>query len=145
MSHWSPSVYGGMSIRRPVAGMRRRRAHHGRGIWDTLKNIGSSVGSTLLNVGKDLAVGLIKKKIGLARRRRVGRAKSHNIVSMVHKLGLSRRRVGHAKRRTHHGRGPIGMIGSLLGALGLGRRHHGRAMIAGGRKRRVARHHLLLA
>ena len=108
---WSPSVYGGASIRRQLTGMRRRRrSTRGRGVLDWLKGAAGKVGQTALDIGKTLAVDYAKKRLGLGRRR----------------------------RRTHRGKGPIGAtLGGLLGGLlGFGRRRRrGRGMLMGAARR----------
>lgn len=66
------------ALSHPVGGRRRRR-HHGRGVWDWIKEkalpaagnfLKEKVLPAALNIGKDLAVNFAKKKLGLGRRRR---------------------------------------------------------------------------
>lgn len=118
---------------------RRRRVHHGRGFFDTLKNLGSKalgiarsipIASTALNYLGHPAAGGVARSLGFARRRRhrrrrVGMAR-RRVHRRRHRVGMARhrrrrRRVGMARRRRriHRGRG---LLSSLLGMTGLGRR-----------------------
>lgn len=115
------SIFGGMQIRRPLAGMRRRKTHRkvGKGFWDTLKNIGSTVGNFALPILKDVGVSLIKKRIGLGRkRRRVVRRKTGGAKIM----STLRHMYGGVKRRVKKRRVGRGILSDLLGQVGLGRK-----------------------
>jgi hypothetical protein len=147
---FTPSVYGGHQLRRRLAGMGRLHRRRGRGIRDVLGKVWSgirSVGSTVGPLLAPVAVGLIKKAVGLGRRRyhrrRVGLGRRRRVHhrrrigrGYSNYLGTGRRRRRYHRRRhyvrghvRHHGRG---IITSLLGSLGLGRRRHHRRRHVGG-------------
>lgn len=132
---FSPSVFGGsvMMRRRPLMGQKRHRSrrHHsvmGRGIWDDIKSGLSAVAPHALSAIKDIGVGLLKKKFGLARRHR----RSHGGYSMA----PYSRTVG---MRRHHRSRKVGSAHMIMGAR---RRHLGahrrRVRRVGGVRRRRA-------
>ena len=102
------SIFGGMmGIRRPLAGMRRRRPRRriaGKGIFGDIWSGIKKVGSLAAPIATPLLTNLVMKKLGgMRKRRRV------------------RRRVGGVrKRRVVRGRG---LLSALIGGLtGLGRK-----------------------
>jgi hypothetical protein len=154
---FSPSVFGGsvMLRRRPLMGMTRRhsRRHRGKGIfgdiWNGVKSAASSLAPHVLPVIRDLGVSLIKKKLGVGRRRhrlsrrsRTGRARS--VMGLLR--SLSRGHGSH--RRSHRRRSRMGCARSVFSATrGMRRRRHrsrlGRArMIMGARRSHRRRSHM---
>ena len=108
---FSPSVWGGsvMMRRRPLMGQRRshlRRSRRGRGIWDDIKSGIGSVAGHVLPVLKDVGISLLKKKFGLARRRRRSRM-GRSILSPYsgsYSVGMRRhrrRRLGRSRPHSH--------------------------------------------
>ena len=115
---FSSSVFGGMALRRAPAGLhrrhrRRRVTRHGAGffgdLWTKIKDVGSQALPHIANIGKDLAIGLIKKKIGLGlrrhRRKTVGKSRRR-----IHRGGIYSDYIGTGRshkshRKSHHGRG----------------------------------------
>ena len=159
MPSFSPSVYGGVTMRRrslsgsarhrprrhrssrgrarsaiPMWGGRRRshsrRSHRGRGVWDVLKSIGRTVGPHILPIARDIGVSLIKKRFGLGRRRRSHRSRS---------LGIPRfsqsRQIGHSRRRRRTRRSSRrGGLRSVFSATrGMRRRTRRRSRYGGSR------------
>jgi hypothetical protein len=179
--------------RRTRRGTRRGRGFFGD-LWDKVKSVGSTVASHALPVLKDLGVGLLKKKLGLGRRRtRRGRGISdvlyrstrgrrpvsrfltrkgwHRSASLAHTLGLGRRRSRRGRgnilqdlwSKAHYhtnGSRPVSNFlrrhgwhktGNFVHSLGFGkrrrtRRRHGRGIVSSlaglfglGRKRRRSR------
>lgn len=109
------SRYGDSSLMSGL-GRRKRRVRRGRGLWDTIKNIGSAALPALGGIAKDLAVGYLKKRIGLGKRRK----------------RVNRRKTGR------------GILSDLVGSFGLGRKRRvrrkvGGSMMTGCKKRRVHR------
>jgi hypothetical protein len=121
-------------------GGRRRRRTRGSGffgdVWDKIKSGVSAVAPHVLNIGKDLLLSAAKKKLGLGRRRRTRRGRSMGMRRRTRRrtrggyytAGGKRRRRTRRKRRT--GRG---ILSTLLGFAGLGKRRRTRRR-RGGRR-----------
>lgn len=126
---------------------RRVRRRMGRGLFDTLKNIGSKalgiarsvpIASTALGLmgPKAAPAAAIAKTLGFGRRvkRRRGRGLLSSLLGMTG-LGRKRRvrrRVGGRKKR----RVGRGLLSSLLGMTGLGRKRRVRRRVGGAVRRR---------
>jgi hypothetical protein len=124
---------------RALTGSRRRRTRRGSGflgdVWNGIKSVGSYVAPHVLPILRDVGVGLLKKRLGVGRRRRgsrrVSRRGGYASFPWVATRGMRRRR-----RRTRLG----GVRRShMIAGARRRRRRVGRSRVGCRRRRRVGR------